>query len=193
MELITIPIEHLHSHPSNSNVMTEKSLKKLATHIEQTDRYPPVVARAMPTNGEYQILDGHHRVKALRMVGRSEARCVVWNVDDNEALILLGTLNRLSGNDDVHKHADLVAQLREKFDLGDLAKRLPEERARLEKILKVRQSPPAPRPPTPLEEMPVAVHFFLLPEQKNRLNACLKTIGGSKEEALMRLVEAKSI
>ena len=193
MEIIKIPIDLLHAHPLNSNVMDEKSLHKLAAHLDRTDRYPPVIVRAVPVHDEltgYQILDGHHRIKALQMIGRSEARCLVWEVDDDEALLLLATLNRLRGDDHLRKRAQLVDELSRHFDLKSLANQLPENVSQLEKLLAVHESPPTPRIPISLDDIPVAVHFFLLPHQKNHLDRCLSAIGGLREEALMRLVES---
>jgi len=192
MDIQLISINRLQAHPGNCNVMPERLLKKLVGHLDQTDRYPPVVVR--PISGEggvegYQIIDGHHRIEALKRLERLEARCVVWEVSDDEALLLLATLNRLEGKDDPMKRAQLVAQLNEKTGLDELAKRLPENLDGLEGLLTMRLAPPTPRAPASLEKLPVAVYFFLQIEHKQRLEKRLKAIGGSREEALMRLVE----
>lgn len=140
--------------------------------------------------GVYEILDGHHRVKALEKIGVQEARCVVWEVDDEEALVLLATLNRLQGQDDPRKRASLIGELRGRFGLEELAGRLPEDVGALEELLMLheREGPGEIVRPVGLEELPVAVHFFLLPGQKRKLEGRLKEVGGSREEALMRLV-----
>lgn len=191
MQIQEIPLARLHPHPDNSNVMPERTLKKLTAHIERTDRYPPILVRPRHAANEepaFEILDGHHRVEALRRLARPSARCVAWDVDDEEALLLMATLNRLAGDDDARKRAALVAKLHERHDLKSLAGYLPEQREHLEKLLTLRQSPP-PRPPQPMDAMPQAVHFFLLPEQRRRLESRLKRIGGTREAALMTLVD----
>ncbi len=66
---------------------------------------------------------------------------------------------------------------------------LPEEVEGLQRLLALHEAPPSPRSPVRLDDMPVSVHFFLLPEQVKRLNHCLRKIGGSREEALMGLVD----
>jgi len=137
----------------------------------------------------YQILDGHHRAKALRHLGREHAECVIWQADDREALVLLATLNRLQGQDDPRKRADLVGSLASQFNLNALADLLPERRDQIKKLLEINDRPPPPRPPQPIGQMPVAVHFFLLPSQKTQLDNALLAYGGTKEEALMALLE----
>ncbi len=193
-----IPLDRLRAHPANSNVMPEQLVAKLADHIERTDRYPPLIVRPVEVRDEeltpdtdtdtYQILDGHHRAKALRHLGRLHAECVIWQADDREALVLLATLNRLQGQDDPRKRAELVGSLAGQFNLNSLAELLPERKDQLKKLLEIKDRPPTPRPPQPIDQMPIAVHFFLLPAQKKHLDKVLNTYGGTKEEALMTLL-----
>lgn len=186
MQIEEIAIERLQAHPANANVMPEELLAKLAAHLARTDRYPPIVVR--PFGDVYQMLDGHHRVLALQRLGRTTARCVVWAVDDAEALVLLTTLNGLRGRDDPRKRGAIVAELAKLQPIDDLAGLLPESARELEHLLTLDR--PAPlRPPPALEDMPVAVHFFLLPAQRRRLERRLAQLGGSREAALMQLVE----
>ena len=196
MDIIDISLSQLVAHPLNSNVMERALFRKLVEHVHRTDRYPPVIVR--PLKGAagqgagsevFQILDGHHRVAALRELSRSAARCVVWDVDDDEASLLLATLNRLQGQDDPRKRAVLVATLQERgATLAGLAQALPERIEQLESLLRLSRPPEPARPPRALDELPVAVHFFLTPVQRSALNARLRELGGTREEALMRLV-----
>jgi ParB-like chromosome segregation protein Spo0J len=199
MSTVDLPLVSLHPHPHNANIMPAPALKKLAAHLQRTGRYPPLIVRPLPLTDpadltpQYQILDGHHRAKALAQLGHDTARCMVWDVDDDEALLLLATLNRLRGRDDPRKRADLVDQIVrrcggvEKLTLERLARALPEDARDLYRLLELREAP-APTAPMTLDAMPVAVHFFLLPDQRRRLEARLRELGGSREEALMLLV-----
>ena len=92
MDLVSLPLDALHAHPANANVMPPELLDKLVAHLRDTDRYPPIIVRPIPgaeplaashePPGKYQILDGHHRAIALRRLARTHARCVVWDVDE---------------------------------------------------------------------------------------------------------------
>ncbi|MEX0777924.1 MAG: ParB/RepB/Spo0J family partition protein [Phycisphaeraceae bacterium] len=189
MSTIILPLTVLHPHPANSNVMSPAALKKLTAHLARTDRYPPVIVRPMPDQ-TYQILDGHHRVAALRSIDRATVRCDIWEVDDAEALILLATLNRLQGQDDPRKRAALIAALRQQHGLSltALARQLPEDARALEQLETYHAPPPSPRPPQPIEQMPQAVLFFLLPQQRTALEARLAQVGPTREQALLHLV-----
>lgn len=47
----------------------------------------------------------------LKELGYKEVDCEVWNVDDKETALLLTTLNRLRGTDDIKKRAALIAEV----------------------------------------------------------------------------------
>lgn len=96
-------------------------MKKLKENIRSTGLYPAIIVRAK--DDFYQILDGHHRAIVLQELGYEEADCEIWNVDDKQALILLATLNRLRGTDDIQSRANLMKELSfidEEFSFVDL-------------------------------------------------------------------------
>ena len=196
----TLPIASLQPHPANSNVMPKRLFGRLVAHIETTGNYPPIIVRPLddagddttddqPANGRrYQILDGHHRVRALQQLGQIEARCEIWQVDEAQALVLLATLNRLEGADDPFRRASLLRELEQHMDRSQLARLLPEREKEIESLLALEKQAPMPLPAVPQEQLPVAVYFFLLPAQRDALEAALRATGFSREEALMKLV-----
>ena len=130
-----IPLEDLTAHPLNSNVMPEDLREKLRAHIKRTGRYPFLVVRPHPSEpSRYQVLDGHHRVAILKDLGHTEVRCDVWDVDDREAKLLLATLNRLEGQDQPIRRAQLIHELLGEMNLDDLAGLLPETDKQLEEL-----------------------------------------------------------
>ena len=192
MRLHHIPLARLHAHPLNSNVMAAAAMDKLVRHIERTGSYQPLIVRPRPRHGEdeeFEIMDGHHRCEVLRRLGHAAAACVVWDVDDEAAMLLLSSLNRLHGQDDPRRRGELLRRLREQAGdrSAELMKLLPDSSQRLARLCEMRQ-PPAPRPPRELGDMAAHVHFFLTGEQRRRLDAALKQIGGRREDALMSLV-----
>ncbi len=184
--MIEIPLTQLRRRADNANVMPESLLVKLVGHIGRTGRYPHLIVRPMPGEaGAYEILDGHHRAEALRRLGRATARCEVWEVDDDEALVLLATLNRLQGRDEVRRRADLLESLRQRFGAQRLPQFLPEDAARLERLRQVRLQPPPPAPSIRAGDLPVAVTFFLTEAQKRVLDERLSAFAGSRSRQLV--------
>ena len=201
MTLRWLPIDRLEPHPENANRMSADRLEKLKGHIVRTGRYEPIVVRPIPVrsaecgvrskrqkgeNGaRYQILNGHHRARVLRELGRKRARCDVWDVDDDEARMLLATLNRLEGRDDPKARARLVAHLATGRSAEDLARLLPEPPDAVERLLRLAEPPPEPAPPDSLEPLPEALVFFLNAEQHALVSEALRAVG----ETPLRIVD----
>jgi ParB-like nuclease family protein len=135
-ELLRVDLARLHPHPLNSNRMTPSRRKRLQTSIEREGRYPPLVVRSHPElSGEYQVLDGHQRLEAIRRLGHAQAVCFCWECDDQVALRLLATLNRLEGKDDPKLRSALIKQLMACSQDQELAEVLPESASRIHELL----------------------------------------------------------
>lgn len=127
-----IPIDKLVAHPSNPNRMSSGTFAKLVRNIERTGRYEPIIVRSKGT--AYEIINGHHRAKALRQLGFETADCLIWDVDDHEADILLATLNRLGGTDVLEKKLALLKRLNRKTKATELARLLPQNARQIERL-----------------------------------------------------------
>jgi ParB-like chromosome segregation protein Spo0J len=136
--------------------------------------------RSKRQNGEnsarYQILNGHHRAEVLKALGHTRARCDVWDVDDDEARMLLATLNRLEGRDDPKARARLVAHLATGRSAEDLARLLPEPPDAVERLLRLAEPPPEPAAAESLAPLPEALIFFLNAEQHALVSEALKEV-----------------
>lgn len=131
-----IPLSKLLGHPANANRMSSANFRKLKANIEKTKLYEPlIVRRHKDKKGCFEILNGHHRCKALGQLGHSLADCVIWDVDDSQAEVLLLTLNRLCGSDDVDKKIELLKSLNKKLNSSRLAKLLPQTKDQIEKLV----------------------------------------------------------
>lgn len=212
MTLQWIPLGVLEPHPENSNRMPAHLMEKLKAHIERTGLYEPLVVRPIGA-GEatrtcpgaaapgsrasrddleseisdlrcrYQILNGHHRARVLRELGHTRARCDVWEVDDDEARLLLATLNRLEGRDDPSARAHLVAHLAQGRSAQDLARLLPEPPDAVERLLRLAQPPPTPLAPEAIEPPARPMTFFLAEEQHALVTEALREAGRSDTAA----------
>ena len=163
-QIQSIPLDKLVPHPANPNKMSKANFVKLVRNIERTGRYEPLIVRSIQQSinrqerkvlrgkteilessavsacsavKEYccfQIINGHHRWLALKELGKKEADAIVWDIDDEQADILLATLNRLCGQDVLEKKLALLKRLSEKMQTAELAKLLPQTKAHIEKL-----------------------------------------------------------
>jgi ParB-like chromosome segregation protein Spo0J len=194
-----IPIDSLVPHPENSNHMTAEMLGKLRRHIERTGRYEPLTVRPHPSaEGKYEVLNGHNRLRVLRAIGHESARCVVWDVDDDQARLYLATLNRLAGADIPERRAALLESLLGTFDIAELSALLPDDRRQIEELKRLSRLEPenlAPAGPTDERESPVPVilDFILEEAEAKEVNLALDMVRASEEDnisgsqALVRL------
>ena len=145
----SIPLDKLDAHPDNPNKQSKVNFGKLVRNIERTGRYEPLIVRPYPgKEGYFQIINGHHRCHALMRLGYESADCVVWDIDDEQTDILLATLNRLGGRDNLGKKLRLLKRLNDRLDSGELAKLLPLKRKQIERLtnLKAPASPAGMNP-----------------------------------------------
>lgn len=176
-----IEIKKLMPHPDNPNHMSKAIFKKLVGHIERAGNYEPVIVRVHPEKaGRYQILNGHHRVKALESLGIDRADCVVWDVDDNESLVLLATLNRLTGNDQLQSKSKLIKSLTKCIDIKELAKQLPDNKKAIERLTSLVQKDYIYPDKKPLSLGPMV--FFLDDEQTELIDLALAKAGQNTPE-----------
>ena len=135
-QIISIPAEDLLAHPKNPNIMSKTSFEKLKANIKRSGNYEPVIVRTHPSKaGKYQIISGHHRCKALAQLGYKQIDSVVWNLNDSGALILLESLNRLRGKDDIEKKSQLIKTLAESYKPQELSTMLACTKKDIESLL----------------------------------------------------------
>jgi hypothetical protein len=120
----------------------------------------------------------------LRDLGHREARCDVWEVDDRETKILLATLNRLEGQDEPFRRAQLLHELLGEMRSDDLAGLLPEDESQIADLHALLEFPAdevadqlARQAEADEKTLPVVMTFVVLPDQA---------------ETILRAVEAAS-
>ena len=168
----SIPLDKLVEHPGNPNRMSSSTLAKLVRNIERTGRYEPLVVRPRSKRKRcFEIINGHHRCRALKRLGFKRADVVVWDVDDEQANIYLATLNRLSGSDELAGKIALLKRLTKKMNTRQLAKLLPQTPGQIKRLVNLRlPNAPAKPPPKPSANPMI---FFVTNKQKATIEGAL--------------------
>ncbi len=136
MTIQEIVIKLLDDDPRNPNVCSPETLNKLRENIKRNSFCPTLIVRPSPKKKKrYIIVDGHHRVKVIRELGWKKVMCQVADVDELEAALLLATLNRLRGEDQPRKRAELIDRLLQQIELPDLSALLPESQTEVDDLL----------------------------------------------------------
>jgi ParB-like chromosome segregation protein Spo0J len=136
----SITLDKLEIHPDNPNKQSKVIFAKLVRNIERTGRYEPLIVRpCVKKAGRFQIINGHHRCQALVRLGYETADCIIWDINDEETNILLTTLNRLGGSDQLGKKLKLLKRLNKRLEYHELAKLLPQTAKQIERLTKLKK------------------------------------------------------
>jgi hypothetical protein len=186
----SIALEKLVAHPDNPNKMSTATFGKLVRNIERTGRYEPIVVRPHPEREDYfQIINGHHRCLALTKLGHKSADCVVWDIDDEQTDILLATLNRLGGSDELDKKLNLLNRLRKRMESGELARLLPQTAKQIERLTNLKM------PSRPAETIAKCFSnpmvFFVNDAQQETIENALSLAQESRSE-IVKMAYAKT-
>ena len=182
MKIRKIELSRLWPHPDHANRMSRAAFGKLMRHIKRTGYYEPLVVRPHPhKRGGFQILHGHHRCEALRRLGHETAQAVIWNVDDEQADILLATLNRLTGRDCLDRKLAILRRLRARRSIRELAQLLPQTRGQLERLTGAK---PLPGAGQTSKRSPFATPmvFFVSDEQHAAIESALTALAEQSNE-----------
>jgi ParB-like chromosome segregation protein Spo0J len=161
--------------------MSKTNFKKLIRNIERTGRYEPLIVRpASPAKrgeqlGFYQIINGHHRKRALQELGYKKADALIWNISDEDADIMLTTLNRLGGSDIIEKKLVLLRRLNKRMQTNSLAKLLPQTARQIERLANLKR-PKAP--PMPAKSSFVNTMVFFLNDKQYKIVAEAISLAG---------------
>ena len=177
----SIALDKLVAHPDNPNQQSRVNFGKLVRNIERTGRYEPLIVRPRPaSSGCFQIINGYHRCHALAKLGYKTADCIVWDIDDEQTDILLATLNRLGGSDELAKKLKLLNRLNKRLDSTKLAKLLPQTAKQIEQLTNLRKiSQPAKIATRPFANPMV---FFLTDTQQQIVENALSLVEEPKDK-----------
>ncbi len=110
MNIQKIPLEKLNPakyNPRKDLKPGDSEYEKLKKSIETFGYVEPIVWNKRTGN----IVGGHQRLKILQHQGQTEIECVVVDLDETEEKALNIALNKVSGEWDLPKLADLISEL----------------------------------------------------------------------------------
>jgi len=119
--IVTIPIADLVEADDNPNVMGREQYELLVRSIDAYGDLAAIVVSPIPGTSMFVIVDGHHRARAMREVGRTSVRARVVALDERQQAALRVGLNRLRGEVDLGRAAGIAQELAEAgWAVGDL-------------------------------------------------------------------------
>lgn len=86
MEIPLLQISDFPNHPFK--VKEDESMSDLVESVKSYGVLSPVIVRPKD-NGEYEMIAGHRRKRASELAGKDSIKCIVQDVTDDEAIILM--------------------------------------------------------------------------------------------------------
>lgn len=112
-------VNSLKEAPRNANRFDPARFELLKQAIRDKGFLQPVLTRPLEGNN-YEIIDGHHRVRAAKELGLEKVPMVVVDADADEAAVLALGMNRLRGELNLGDVGDILASLSSVIDPSEL-------------------------------------------------------------------------
>ncbi len=145
---LLVPFENQPFRPYSSDKLAE-----LAEDIKINGILSPVIVKPV-SDGKYQILAGHNRTSASKLAGITEIPCIVKDVDDDTAKLIVVNTNLNQRQELLHsekafaykmqleamKHQgqkNTSAQVEQKFSVERIAENANESRAQIQRYIRL--------------------------------------------------------
>ena len=99
MKALTVDLTDLDPAPRNANVLPPAQYDRLVESIRRVGFAQPILVRPL-AGGRYELVDGHHRTRAMRELGEPTIPAVVLEGNEDPRLVALA-MNRLRGETDL--------------------------------------------------------------------------------------------
>lgn len=84
-----LPLTKLHDFPKHPfKVVVNEEMQEMAQSVEEHGVLVPALVRPLP-NGEYQVIAGHRRKKASEIASKETMPCIIRDLTDDEATIIM--------------------------------------------------------------------------------------------------------
>jgi len=122
-EILCLPCAKLADHPFHMGYYLQSHLEELVGSIRESGLLEPVVVCPIGA-GEYQILSGHYRVRAIRRLRWKQVLCRVVVCDMRMAAVLFCTSNLLTRGLSAIEEAYMISRLisEKQFTMTEIGK-----------------------------------------------------------------------
>jgi len=189
MEIRKLKIKDIVPNKYNSNKMNESQLNHLIAEFKRIGYLSPILVR--PKGDRFEVVGGAHRLRAAGIAGMTEIECVVKEMTDDEAKVTGINLNRVHGEDDPEKLAELLKELKGSFDISELSGLINMSEKELESFDLILDLPDAEELDEKPEPEKFRYSFNLTSEQDNSFIKALRytKIQNNLTAAFMSIVE----
>jgi ParB/RepB/Spo0J family partition protein len=121
-EVKIVKASQIRKNEYNPNVVSDEIMEQLVRRIEEEGFLQPLILRNIPPEGDviYEIIDGEHRFNAGLALGYDELPAIIVDKDLPNAMISTINMNKLRGDFDTLKLAEVIHQLNKVYTIDEL-------------------------------------------------------------------------
>jgi ParB/RepB/Spo0J family partition protein len=139
-EVKLVKISEIRPNKYNPNVVPDNVMDQLVKRIKEEGFLQPVLLRNIPQEGDYkyEIIDGEHRYDAAIKADYDEIPAIILDKTLPEAMLSTINMNKLRGEFDTLKLAEVIHQLHETYSIEEIEEKLgftSEEQTGMENLL----------------------------------------------------------
>jgi ParB/RepB/Spo0J family partition protein len=125
MRIVEVGLDSLDLKYARLSVRRPAAERRLLASLGETGQQSPVIVVAGEAAGQYVVVDGHKRVRALKRLKADVVKAAVWELAEPQALAAAYQLGS-QGRRDAFEEGWLVAELHRgfKWSLGEIAERM---------------------------------------------------------------------
>ena len=125
-EIKLIKVSEIRPNKYNPNVVPEATMEQLVKRIKEDGFLQPVLLRSIPQEGNYsyEVIDGEHRYRAAIEAEYDEIPAIILDKNLPDAMIATINMNKLRGEFDTLKLAEVIHTLHEEYSIEDLEEKL---------------------------------------------------------------------
>lgn len=137
-----IPVSKLVEAPWNykkdEDEKSKELMEKLKKNLTKNGQIENLIIRLGKTKGTFEVVNGNHRLKALRALKIKTAVCFdLGKISVDDAKRIAVETNETKFDSDPIKLAELISNIAKKFDLDDLISTLPMSREDIDNYTKM--------------------------------------------------------
>jgi ParB/RepB/Spo0J family partition protein len=125
-EVKLVKLTEIRLNKYNPNVVSEEIMEQLTKRIEEEGFLQPVLLRNIEPEGEikYEVIDGEHRFLAAQKLGYEDIPSIVIDKKLPEAMLSTINMNKLRGEFDTLKLAEVIHELNKTYTIEELEEKL---------------------------------------------------------------------
>ena len=125
-EVKLVKLSEIRLNKYNPNVVPDEIMEQLERRIEEEGFLQPVLLRNIEPEGEvkYEVIDGEHRFLAAKKLDYEEIPSIIVDKKLPEAMLATINMNKLRGEFDTLKLAEVIHTLHESYSMEELEEKL---------------------------------------------------------------------